>query len=70
MIHMFVLFCLRWWSLIAAAGIFCICRKHKKPDKEVQTRTEEITYSAVAFHKRNTQKSAYTTETSPALCVS
>ncbi|XP_043078917.1 uncharacterized protein LOC122327542 [Puntigrus tetrazona] len=41
---------------LAAVGIFCICKKHRKTDHEVQTHTEEITYVDQLFLKRNTQK--------------
>uniref|UniRef100_A0A9J8AG65 Ig-like domain-containing protein n=1 Tax=Cyprinus carpio carpio TaxID=630221 RepID=A0A9J8AG65_CYPCA len=41
--------------IVAAVGIFC--RKYRKTDQEVQTRTGEITYIDPIFHKRNTQKS-------------
>ncbi|XP_051977915.1 SLAM family member 5-like isoform X4 [Xyrauchen texanus] len=43
--------------LIIAVVIFCICRKCRKTDQEVQTREEEITYADPAFYKRKTTKS-------------
>uniref|UniRef100_A0A8C1PEH3 Ig-like domain-containing protein n=1 Tax=Cyprinus carpio TaxID=7962 RepID=A0A8C1PEH3_CYPCA len=39
--------------IIAAVGIFCICRKHRKTDKEDQTRDREITYTDPTFYKRH-----------------
>ncbi|KAK9967248.1 hypothetical protein ABG768_001655 [Culter alburnus] len=42
--------------IVAAVGIFCICRKCRKTDKEVETREDEITYAETKFYKRNTQK--------------
>ncbi|XP_016370431.1 uncharacterized protein LOC107710205 [Sinocyclocheilus rhinocerous] len=42
--------------ILAAVGIFCICRKHRKTDQQVQTRDEEITYADPTFYKRYTQK--------------
>ncbi|XP_058618075.1 SLAM family member 9-like [Onychostoma macrolepis] len=41
----------------SAVGIFCICRKHRKTDQEVQAREEEITYADPTFYKRKAQKS-------------
>ncbi|KAF4097274.1 hypothetical protein G5714_021282 [Onychostoma macrolepis] len=43
--------------IITAVGIFCICRKHRKTDQEVQAREEEITYADPTFYKRKAQKS-------------
>uniref|UniRef100_A0A8C1QT61 Ig-like domain-containing protein n=1 Tax=Cyprinus carpio TaxID=7962 RepID=A0A8C1QT61_CYPCA len=43
--------------IVAAVGIFWICRKHIKADQAVQTHTEEVTYTDPTIHKRNTQKS-------------
>ncbi|XP_051763470.1 SLAM family member 9-like [Ctenopharyngodon idella] len=43
--------------IVAAVGIFCICRKRRKIDKEVETCEVEITYAETTFYKRNTQKS-------------
>ncbi|XP_051763405.1 SLAM family member 9-like isoform X2 [Ctenopharyngodon idella] len=43
--------------IVAAVGIFCICRKCRKIDKEVETCEVEITYAETTFYKRNTQKS-------------
>ncbi|XP_042612051.1 uncharacterized protein LOC122144901 [Cyprinus carpio] len=40
----------------AAVGIFCIYKKYRKTDQEVQTRTEEITYSVPKFYKSSAQK--------------
>uniref|UniRef100_A0A8C2C225 Ig-like domain-containing protein n=1 Tax=Cyprinus carpio TaxID=7962 RepID=A0A8C2C225_CYPCA len=31
--------------IVVTVGIFCICRKHRKTDKEVQTHDSEITYA-------------------------
>ncbi|XP_067253063.1 SLAM family member 5-like [Chanodichthys erythropterus] len=42
--------------IVAAVGIFCICRKCRKNDKEVETREDEITYAETKFYKRNSQK--------------
>ncbi|XP_016414793.1 SLAM family member 5-like [Sinocyclocheilus rhinocerous] len=39
--------------IAAAVGIFCICRKHRKTDKEVQIRDREITYADPTFYKRH-----------------
>ncbi|KAL1252150.1 hypothetical protein QQF64_019946, partial [Cirrhinus molitorella] len=41
--------------IVAAAGLFRICRKHREADQEVQTRAEEITYTDPVF-KRNVQR--------------
>ncbi|XP_058616374.1 SLAM family member 5-like [Onychostoma macrolepis] len=41
--------------IVAAVGVFC--RKHRETDQEVQTRTEEILYTDLKFHKRKEQKS-------------
>ncbi|XP_048036020.1 T-cell surface antigen CD2-like isoform X2 [Megalobrama amblycephala] len=43
--------------IVAAVGIFCICRKCRKLDREVRTGEEEITYAEPSFYKRNIQKS-------------
>ncbi|XP_016349753.1 SLAM family member 9-like [Sinocyclocheilus anshuiensis] len=43
--------------IVAAVGIFCICRKHKKNDREVETCEVEITYVEKTFYKGNAQKS-------------
>ncbi|XP_050956389.1 uncharacterized protein LOC127157199 [Labeo rohita] len=37
--------------IVAAVGIFCICKKNRKTDQEVQTHTE-ITYTDQTFYKR------------------
>ncbi|KAK9967243.1 hypothetical protein ABG768_001651 [Culter alburnus] len=44
--------------IVAAVGIFFICRKCRKIDKEgkFETREDEITYAETTFYKRNTQK--------------
>ncbi|XDV23348.1 hypothetical protein PO909_027948 [Leuciscus waleckii] len=42
--------------IVAAVGIFWICKKHRKTDQQVQTRDEEITYADPMFYKRNAQK--------------
>ncbi|XP_067252858.1 carcinoembryonic antigen-related cell adhesion molecule 1-like [Chanodichthys erythropterus] len=42
--------------IVAAVGIFCICKKCRKTDQEVETREEEITYAEAIFHKRKAQK--------------
>ncbi|XP_048038247.1 SLAM family member 9-like [Megalobrama amblycephala] len=42
--------------IVAAVGIFCICKKCRKTDQEVETREEEITYVEAIFHKRKAQK--------------
>ncbi|XP_043078771.1 CD48 antigen-like [Puntigrus tetrazona] len=41
--------------IVAAVGIFCICQKCGKTDKEVET-NEEITYIEPMFYKRKPQK--------------
>ncbi|XP_067253045.1 SLAM family member 9-like [Chanodichthys erythropterus] len=41
--------------IVAAVGIFCICRKHRKTDQEVQTHAE-ITCTEPVFYKRNPHK--------------
>ncbi|XP_016116154.1 Down syndrome cell adhesion molecule homolog [Sinocyclocheilus grahami] len=46
--------------IVAAVGIFCICRKHRKTDKEVQTRDREITYADPTFYKRHKSVSSAT----------
>ncbi|XP_067253075.1 CD48 antigen-like [Chanodichthys erythropterus] len=48
--------------LIAAVGIFCYYRKHKKTDQEDKARNEEITYADPTFYKRKAQKSAVKAE--------
>ncbi|XP_026054792.1 uncharacterized protein LOC113040750, partial [Carassius auratus] len=40
----------------AAIGIFYVYKKHRKTDQEVQTCTEEITYTDPMFNKRNAQR--------------
>ncbi|KAK9967241.1 hypothetical protein ABG768_001649 [Culter alburnus] len=42
--------------IVAAVGIFCICRKCRKIDEEVETCEVEITYAETTFYKRNAQK--------------
>ncbi|XP_050958126.1 CD48 antigen-like isoform X1 [Labeo rohita] len=42
--------------IVAAVGIFCICRKHRKTDQKVQGCEEEITYADPTFYKRKAQK--------------
>uniref|UniRef100_A0A8C1DUX1 Ig-like domain-containing protein n=1 Tax=Cyprinus carpio carpio TaxID=630221 RepID=A0A8C1DUX1_CYPCA len=42
--------------IVAAVVIFCICRKHIKPDQEAETCEEELTFTEMIFYKRNTQK--------------
>uniref|UniRef100_A0A9J7Z4M8 Ig-like domain-containing protein n=1 Tax=Cyprinus carpio carpio TaxID=630221 RepID=A0A9J7Z4M8_CYPCA len=42
--------------IVAALGIFCICRKHRKTDREVETCEEQITYAEPTFYKRNAYK--------------
>ncbi|CAM4659185.1 unnamed protein product [Leuciscus chuanchicus] len=42
--------------IVAAVGIFWICKKHRQTDQQVQTRDEEITYADPMFYKRNAQK--------------
>ncbi|KAF4097282.1 uncharacterized protein LOC131530691 isoform X2 [Onychostoma macrolepis] len=42
--------------IVAAVGIFCIYKKYRKTDQEVQTHTEVITYADSKFYKRNAQK--------------
>nr|XP_017208713.2 T-cell surface antigen CD2-like [Danio rerio] len=37
--------------MISAIGIFCICRKHRKTDQEVEIRSE-INYAETVFNKR------------------
>ncbi|XP_050959290.1 SLAM family member 5-like [Labeo rohita] len=41
---------------VALFGIFLICKKHRKTAREVETCTEEITYTDQVFYKRNAQK--------------
>ncbi|KAK9967236.1 hypothetical protein ABG768_001644 [Culter alburnus] len=43
--------------IVAVLWIFCLYRKLRKPDREAETREEEITYTETTFYKRNTQKS-------------
>ncbi|XP_016326159.1 natural killer cell receptor 2B4-like [Sinocyclocheilus anshuiensis] len=38
--------------IVAAFGIFCICRRHRRTGQE-----DEVTYADPTFYKRNTQKS-------------
>ncbi|XP_077081414.1 uncharacterized protein LOC143735216 [Siphateles boraxobius] len=40
----------------AVVGIFCICKKCRQTDQEVETHEEEITYVVPKFYKRNSQK--------------
>ncbi|XP_067226412.1 hepatic and glial cell adhesion molecule-like isoform X2 [Chanodichthys erythropterus] len=47
--------------IVAAVGIFCICRKHRNTHRE-ETRAEEITYADPTFYKRNRNKSRATEE--------
>ncbi|XP_058615601.1 SLAM family member 9-like [Onychostoma macrolepis] len=42
--------------IVAAVGIFSICRKHSKTDQEVETPEKEITYAEPTFYKRNAYK--------------
>uniref|UniRef100_A0A8C1UBE3 Ig-like domain-containing protein n=1 Tax=Cyprinus carpio TaxID=7962 RepID=A0A8C1UBE3_CYPCA len=42
--------------IVAAVAIFCICRKCRKTDKEVETNEDEVTYIEPTFYKRNPQK--------------
>ncbi|XP_051745425.1 natural killer cell receptor 2B4-like isoform X8 [Ctenopharyngodon idella] len=42
--------------IVAAVGIFCICRKHRNTHRE-ETRAEEITYADPTFNRRNRNKS-------------
>ncbi|XP_058615373.1 CD48 antigen-like [Onychostoma macrolepis] len=42
--------------IVAVVGMFCVCRKCRKTDQEVQAREEEITYADPTFCKRNAQK--------------
>ncbi|XP_058618067.1 natural killer cell receptor 2B4-like isoform X2 [Onychostoma macrolepis] len=42
--------------IVAAVGIFCICRKCRKTDEEVETNEDEITYIEPMFYKRKPQK--------------
>ncbi|XP_051741358.1 uncharacterized protein LOC127507983 isoform X3 [Ctenopharyngodon idella] len=41
--------------IVAAVGIFCICRKHRNTHRE-ETQAEEITYADPTFYKRNRNK--------------
>uniref|UniRef100_A0A8C1DA28 Ig-like domain-containing protein n=1 Tax=Cyprinus carpio carpio TaxID=630221 RepID=A0A8C1DA28_CYPCA len=43
--------------IMAGFGIFCIYRKHRKTEQQVQTHEDEITYAEPTFNKRNTHKS-------------
>ncbi|XP_051741595.1 hepatocyte cell adhesion molecule-like isoform X2 [Ctenopharyngodon idella] len=47
--------------IVAAVGIFCICRKHRNTHRE-ETQAEEITYADPTFYKRNRHKSRATEE--------
>ncbi|XP_051741613.1 uncharacterized protein LOC127508063 isoform X4 [Ctenopharyngodon idella] len=47
--------------IVAAVGIFCICRKHRNTHRE-ETRAEEITYADPTFNTRNRHKSRVTEE--------
>ncbi|XP_051741363.1 uncharacterized protein LOC127507983 isoform X8 [Ctenopharyngodon idella] len=47
--------------IVAAVGIFCICRKHRNTHRE-ETRAEEITYADPTFNRRNRNKSRVTEE--------
>ncbi|XP_056304470.1 uncharacterized protein LOC130216602 [Danio aesculapii] len=38
--------------MIFVVGIFCICRKHRKTNQDVEIRSEEITYAETVFNKR------------------
>ncbi|XP_052445340.1 SLAM family member 9-like [Carassius gibelio] len=42
--------------IVAAVGIFCICRKCRQTDKEVETNEDEVTYIEPTFYKRKPQK--------------
>ncbi|KAK7126524.1 hypothetical protein R3I94_017874 [Phoxinus phoxinus] len=42
--------------IVAAVGIFCICRKCRKIDSGVETHEDEMTYADPVFYKRNAQK--------------
>ncbi|ROL50583.1 CD48 antigen [Anabarilius grahami] len=42
--------------IVAAVGIFCMCRKCRKTDQEGQTPDKEITYAEPTFNKRNAHK--------------
>ncbi|XP_073699655.1 SLAM family member 5-like [Garra rufa] len=41
--------------IVATVVIFCICRRRRKSDQEVQTHDEEITYADPTFYKRKAQ---------------
>ncbi|KAK9967235.1 hypothetical protein ABG768_001643 [Culter alburnus] len=43
--------------IVAAVGIFCICKKCRKNGQEGQTHGDEITYADPVFYKRNARKS-------------
>ncbi|XP_016355079.1 natural killer cell receptor 2B4-like [Sinocyclocheilus anshuiensis] len=43
--------------IMAGFGIFCIYRKHRKSEQQVQTHEDEISYAEPTFNKRNTHKS-------------
>ncbi|XP_051745450.1 hepatocyte cell adhesion molecule-like isoform X2 [Ctenopharyngodon idella] len=47
--------------IVAAVGIFCICRKHRNTHRE-ETQAEEITYADPTFYKRNRNKPRATEE--------
>ncbi|XP_067237005.1 hepatic and glial cell adhesion molecule-like [Chanodichthys erythropterus] len=47
--------------IVAAVGIFWICRKHRNTHRE-ETRAEEITYADPTFNRRNRNKSRATEE--------
>ncbi|XP_051763390.1 SLAM family member 9-like [Ctenopharyngodon idella] len=56
-VSLIVLICAGSLLFVAAViGIFCIYRKHRKTDKEVETCEEEITYAETTFNKRNSQE--------------
>ncbi|KAL1251705.1 hypothetical protein QQF64_019501 [Cirrhinus molitorella] len=42
--------------ILAVIGIFWICRKHRRADREAQTSEEEITYAETMFYKRKSRK--------------
>ncbi|KAF4097226.1 hypothetical protein G5714_021234 [Onychostoma macrolepis] len=42
--------------ILAVIGIFCIYRKCRRTDQEVQTCDEEITYAETMFYRRKTRK--------------
>ncbi|XP_051726865.1 uncharacterized protein LOC127500036 [Ctenopharyngodon idella] len=43
---------------VAAVGIFCVCRRQRKTEQQVQNHDEEITYADPTFYTRKAQKAS------------